>query len=130
MISTVDDQILLADALACMGEGANGARILRPETIKLLATPQLDSPQLAAFHDTNSPSLRNYNWGVGVRVRTIADCPEHNGEFGWQGAAGCYMLSNPNNRISIFYGEGVLCQENNYDIIHPTIRDIVYSILG
>lgn len=129
VISTVDDQILLADALACMGEGANGARILQPETVKKLATPQLNQVQLGAFHDTNSSSLKNYSWGLGVRTRIIADKPSHKGEFGWQGAAGCYMLSNPNNGISIFYGEGVLCQEQNYDIIHPTIRDIVYSIL-
>lgn len=130
VISTVDDQILLADALACMGEGAGGARILKEETVHLLSTPQLGPVQLQAFHETNSPSLRNYSWGLGVRTRTIADAPNQLGEFGWQGAAGCYMLSNPNNRISIFYGEGVLCQEANYDTIHPTIRDLVYEALA
>ena len=37
-----EDYIRFASALACGGAGANGARILRPETVKLMATAQLE----------------------------------------------------------------------------------------
>lgn len=40
-ISTVDDYSLFADAMASGGTAANGYRILRPDTIRLLSQPQL-----------------------------------------------------------------------------------------
>ena len=52
------------------------------------------------------------------------------GEFGWDGAAGAYVLVDPINHISIFYAQHVLGFLPVYQTIHPTIRDLAYEALG
>ena len=49
------------------------------------------------------------------------------GEFGWDGAAGAYALVDTKNNISVFYAEHVTCFGDNYHVIHPKIRDLIYE---
>ena len=49
-------------------------------------------------------------YGYGLGVRTLLD-PERNnslsrkGEFGWDGALGCYLLADPETGVGIFYAQ-------------------------
>lgn len=49
------------------------------------------------------------------------------GEFGWDGAAGAYVMIDPDNHIGIFYATHVRSHgEYLYNELHPAIRDEVY----
>lgn len=122
IISTPGDYRLLADALACGGVGATGARILSPATIDMMRTP---------LHDhTIFDYLQNSGYRYGYGVRTMADPRLGNspiGEFGWDGACGCYILSDPKNRLSMYVARYVSPQYNFYH--SPRLRNILYACL-
>ena len=129
LCTSVDEYSKFAAALANGGLGATGRRILRPESVDLMRRNRLNEQQLRDFRF--SPSKAPYGYGLGVR--TLVDAkgaksPE--GEFGWDGAACCYTLIDPLNRIGIFYAQEVLGMMSAYEEIHPTIRDLTYEALG
>lgn len=101
--STVEDYILFADALACGGVGYNGQRILKEESIKLLASEQVGS--ITVENNFTCVQGEDYGYGLGVRVR-IKDTEWglKKGEFGWDGAAGSFVLIDPENEVSVFVG--------------------------
>ena len=52
---------------------------------------------------------KDYGYGLGVRVRKAAlDCGIPAGEFGWDGAAGTYVLVDTKNKISVVIGFNIL----------------------
>jgi len=119
----VEDYIRFADALACGGIGANGARILKPETVKLMTTGQLEGTLLKDFHDTVKPG--NEGYGLGVRVHLAGDeFPA--GEFGWDGAAGASAVMEPGQRLSVFYAQHVLNYLPSYEKLHPELLRRIY----
>ena len=73
---------------------------------------------------------KGYGYGLGVRTLLDASLSKSPvGEFGWDGAAGAFVLIDTQNRLSIFMAEHVLGFLNNYWVIHPTVRDLVYEAL-
>ena len=126
LYSTVDDYILLSDALACGGVGATGKRILKPETIDLMRTNQ----QYDACMDDFRRNVNRPGYGYGLGVRTLMDKSFSRGpagEFGWDGAANAYTMIDPENGLSAFYGAHVRGCGYGYQVIHPTIRDLIYE---
>ena len=91
-VSTVEDMIRFCEALRV------GGTILKKETIALMATSQLDESRLEEFW------VRPYGYGLGVR------CPRNDEvtDFGWDGAAGCYLAVDPAHEMSFFYAQQVL----------------------
>lgn len=131
IISSVDDYILFADAMANGGVGANGAKILKPETIELMRTPQLSPVCFNDFHN-NLGNKEGYSYAFGVRTlvdRKAANTRSPIGEFGWDGAAGSYTFIDPENGLSIFYAHQVLGHSSVYSLIQPMVRDAAYGIL-
>ena len=125
--STVDDYIKFADALANGGKGKNGEHILSQKTIDLMRTNHLSEKQLP---DLNWSQLKGYGYGLGVRTmidRAKGGALSPIGEFGWGGAAGAYVMIDPENKLSVFYGQHMLNNLEPY--IHPRIRNLVYSSL-
>ena len=107
LVSTASDCSLLAEALANGGEGRNGVRILKKETVDDMRrnrlTPELiTSKGFREFH-----YLKGYGYGLGVRVMInphgIRDGYAVPGEFGWDGAAGAVLIADPVNKVSLFY---------------------------
>lgn len=47
------------------------------------------------------------------------------GEFGWGGAAGAYVMIDPDNQLAVFYGQHM--RNNLEPYVHPRLRNIVYS---
>lgn len=127
VISCASDYALLADALSCGGVGKTGAQILTPASIDLMRTPQLCEMGRRAF---SLPGRPGYSYGLGVRVMVE---PKYScspaGEFGWDGAAGAFLMAIPERRLSMFYVQHVLSCSHAPEVVHPTIRDMVCQIV-
>ena len=130
LYSTVADYSKFCDAVACGGIGANGARILKPETVDLMRAEQLS----VFAKDTTFSCAAGPGYGYGLGVRTLIDQSEGRrsplGEFGWDGAAGSYMMMDPENQISVFFAMHVLGWPAMIGCGHAPIRDLTYEILG
>lgn len=107
----------------------NDGSLLKPETIDLMRTPQLNERCLADFQQR----MKKIGYSYGLGVRTLIDKSQGAkspiGEFGWDGAAGCYALVDTENQLAIFFGTQVLQNDDIYDIAHPQIRNLVYEAL-
>lgn len=117
IIASPEDYCLFADMMACGGIGANGYRFLKPETVELLAQPRI------AF-----PGPAGYQYGLGVRTRCETG-PNSSpvGEFGWDGAAGSWVMMDPKNRISVFLAMHMLNWPALIGDDHMVLRDLIYS---
>lgn len=90
-VSCVDDYILFL-------EGLRSGKLLRPETLELMQTPQIND---------NDPTTHAY--GLGVR------CPSSGSDlqdFGWGGAAGAFLAVLPKAEATIFHAQHVLSSPN------------------
>ena len=111
----------LLGALACGG----GART-RPEMSQLWSAHQLGPKGRATFDEW---TRLGYSYALGVRTRVDDRIggPGALGEFGWDGAAGAWVMIDPSNRLSAVLGMHVLNYGYNYDVIHPTLRSLIYE---
>ena len=121
LFSGVDDCIAFADALACGGGG-----LLSSEMIQLWRANQLGPKSRATFDEWQRLGY-SYALGVRTRVSTAVGGRGQIGEFGWDGAAGSWMMIDPVNHISAFYAMHVRSFGYCYDVIHPKLRDLIYG---
>ena len=130
LYSTVDDYSLFADAMANGGIGATGKQILKAETIDLMRTEQLGNYTM----DPRFGCAAGPGYGYGLGVRTLIDKSEGQrsslGEFGWDGAAGSYVMIDPKYNLSIFFAMHVRAWPNLIGCGHAPIRDLTYEVLG
>ena len=127
LIGDVRNLIIFLDAIACGGESADGKHILSPEMIQLWSANQLGPKSRASFDAWNR---KGYSYGLGVRTRITAEPMGGRGqlgEFGWDGAACSYAVIDPVNHLSAFFAMHVRSFGYAYDVIHPTIRDLLYK---
>ena len=125
LFSTVDDFILLTDALANDGVGKNGARILSSASVELLRSPMLTPDQLTMFE--NTPQNAGYDYCFGVRsMRDPAKAGSlvPKGAFGWDGKKMTLSVSDPKNRIAIYHAESIDAMN---PIILPRLMNVIYS---
>ena len=132
-LSTLDDFSRFASALS-LGGALDGVRIIGRKTIDLMRENHLNPAQLEAFraaHRNGWEFLSGYGYGLGVR--TLISKPDAGangslGEFGWAGAAGTYMVADPQERFSVAYVQQVL--PNPYEgYCHPRIRAAAYATI-
>jgi CubicO group peptidase (beta-lactamase class C family) len=128
LLSCVPDYSRFARALSVGGAGDTGARILKPETIDDWRTNRLKGAALEDFSAFGGWSKAGYGYGLGVR--TLMDRERNNalseiGEFGWDGAQGCYVAVDPKRRIAIFYAQ----QEggSQWWTWHGMLRNLAYA---
>ena len=114
------------DALACGGKGKDGEQILDPEMIQLWSANQLTAHSRHSFNQWNR---RGYSYALGVRTRVDLSVggPGSLGEFGWDGAAGSYAMIDPDRHLSAFFAMHVRNFGYVYDVIHPTLRGLIYE---
>lgn len=127
IISTVSDYAKFASALANGGVAPNGNRILSSGAVELMRTSMLSE---AAERDVNWIQIAGY--GYGAAVRTMKNRAESGsigsvGEFGWGGAAGTYLMADPEKKVSVFYAQHMLNSREPY--IHPRLRNLTYASL-
>lgn len=93
LASTLEDYTHFAQMLLQGGE-FEGNRILKPETVALMATPHVP--------ETLMP--RQKRWGLSVKVVTKEDYGRLPlGCFGWSGAYGTHFWVDPENKIAAIY---------------------------
>ena len=103
LISTVDDYLKFATALASEGKAYNGYRVLGVDALKELTTPQME--KVTVNNNFTCVQGEDYGYGLGVRVRNKDTAwGLRKGEFGWDGAAGSYVLIDPVNKATVFIG--------------------------
>ncbi len=126
LLSTVEDFILLTDALANGGVGKNGARILSRAAVELLYSPSLTPEQSKSFELGLNVG---YDYGLGVRVMrdpAKAGSLMPKGAFGWDGMKMCLSVSDPKNRIAVFHAEEI---DGMNQILIPRLMNVIYSCL-
>lgn len=126
LISCVDDQILLADALTHLGVGKNGNRILSSYAVNLMRTNNLSGKALETL---GTAHIYGYGYGYGVRTNLNPELAGNImpiGEFGWDGAKLSYFSSCPESGISIFHAEHM---GGLHGVVIPRLRNVVYSCM-
>ena len=126
MVITTEAYAAFANAMANLGKCPGGERILSPGTVNLMRLPQ-NVPYTRQLFDAML-RLRGYDYGLGVRTLVDKAYSGSNGalgEFGWDGAAGCYTVIDPENQLSFFYLEHIIGGFSEY--VQPRMRSIVYK---
>lgn len=130
LFASVDEYIKIISVIACGGTAENGYTVLRPETIRLMQENRLCDD---ALNDFVSGRLYGYGWGLCGRVhidpvRSLSLSPV--GEFGWDGAAGAFVMIDPENRVAVYYGQHIKSCSYVYHVAHSAIRNFVYEGLS
>ncbi|MGO8694380.1 MAG: serine hydrolase domain-containing protein [Rectinemataceae bacterium] len=126
LISSTEDYILFADALACGGVGASGERIIAENTINLMRRNQLKGQCLEDFKRMVLSDGVGYGLGTAVITDSTAACrlvPE--GSFYWGGLGGVQDLIDPANRLSYFVAQHTIRSPKR--LIEPYMLNILYS---
>ena len=130
LYSTVDDYSLFADAMANGGVGITGKQILKPETIDQMRTEQLSTCTVDPTFSCNGGPGYGYAFGVRTMVDTTECKGASLGEFGWDGAAGSFVMIDPRNNLSLFFATHVLAWVYRIGRAHIPLRDLTYQCLG
>ncbi len=128
LVSTVEDYGRFVEAMCNYGVSASGKRILQAESIDLMRKNRMDEVCMEDFKRVNKIG---YGYGLGVRTlieKEMSGAKSPIGEFGWDGAAGAYVMIDVENKIGIFYAQQVLARDVA-NIIHTRIRNMVYDWL-
>ena len=126
LASTLDDYQRFARMLLNEGE-LDGARILKPSTVRLMATDQLDP---ALTQRAWLPDKGSVGFGFDFAVRKAPpQTPEENrgavGEFFWDGMASTLFWVDPANRLTAVF----FVQTIPYDgTLHHDFRAAVYGL--
>jgi len=127
MVTSVEDYMKFARMMTRLGVTDGGERILSPGTVNLMRTNHLCPAQQKAF---DWPPFIGYGYGLGVRTmpdRSLSGSAGPVGEFGWGGAAGAYVLIDPDNRVTAYYAQHMLNNQEPY--VHPRLRNLLYACL-
>ncbi|MDQ8204037.1 serine hydrolase domain-containing protein [Pelagicoccus sp. SDUM812003] len=125
LISTLDDYMRFARMLLNQGE-MDGARILNPDTIKLMATNALPATLTDSIW---LPSKGQVGFGIdfATRIASPATAEENSGEIGeffWDGRASTLFWVDPENQIAAVLF--VQMMPFNTIEVHKTFRDAIY----
>lgn len=127
LISCVDDYIKFTDMMANGGVSPNtGERVINKGTIDIMRTNCLSGDVLTEWYKKRY--VQGYGYGLGVRTFIDKTNGISNiGEFGWDGAAGSYLIIDPEKKLSLFSARYTrkCCNKE----VNLRIRNIVYSIL-
>lgn len=99
IVSTAPDILRFCQMLLNDGE-LDGARILKPETVRLMMTNSLPSDMHVAGHEAG-PAFGT-GWGLGFAIRTNPDfslIPGAVGSFNWQGSWGTFFSVDPAQKL-------------------------------
>jgi CubicO group peptidase (beta-lactamase class C family) len=125
LVSTVDDYMKFARML--LGNGKLGrARVLRPETVQLMATDLLP-PGITEKHFLPSKGQVGFGVDFAVRVAPPKDEKESSGavgEYFWDGAANTLFWVDPKNQVAAV----LFAQYRPFGRVplHKNFRDAVY----
>ena len=126
VISRVEDYAKFARALACGGITKDGYRLIEEVALREIYKEQHSS--LAVNNSFTCVQGEEYGYGLGMRTRlkeTEWGLPV--GEFGWDGAAGAYLMVDPVHKISVVIGMHVLVWPYVFTGEHLKLVQCVYE---
>ena len=126
LVCSIDDYASFARMLASGGFTPDGKRLIGKEAFDLMIEEQFEK----AYDKKrfNCAQGVDYGYGLGVRVRKNAtEWGLPIGEFGWDGAAGSYIMADPVNNISVVVGMNVLGWPSHLRGFHLDIVKAVYE---
>lgn len=132
LFSTVATYSKFLAALA-NGKSDEGYMVLKPETIRQISTTDILSPGGKVGMQVRWPTrFFGYSWGLCGRLHidpasSLSLAPK--GEFGWDGAANCFCLIDPVNRVSAMLGMNIRHFTYGYQMLHPHLRNLIYTCL-
>lgn len=127
LTGTASDQMKLITMLALGGISPDGVRILKEETVRAMGENLLP---VSAISDFASSRDFGYGWGLCGRAHMdpiVSRSESSVGEFGWDGAAGSYILADPATRVSIFFATSVMNSHYVYRVVHPTLKNLAFK---
>ena len=130
LFSTVDEYMKLITALSLGGTAKNGYKVLSEESVRMMGENRLCTD---ALNDFVTGRLYGYGWGLCGRAHIdpiMSDGRTPVGEFGWDGAAGAYVLVDPTNHIALYIGTHIFNAQYLYNVAHPQIKNMLYEALG
>ena len=92
-----------------------------------IVVPRKDNKNVVIISEESFEQMRGYTYALGVRVFTDdrgSSCPL--GHFGWDGAAGFYVMIDPRNNLTYVYAQDVLQSGITFHLIHRQLRDLTY----
>jgi CubicO group peptidase (beta-lactamase class C family) len=128
IVSTVPDFLRFCQMLLNGGE-LDGARILKPETVRLMTTNSLPPDIHIAGHEAG-PAFGT-GWGLGFAIRANPDfswIPGAVGSFNWQGSWGTFFSVDPVQKLILV----MMMQRNQYSengFYFDAIRRLPYTAL-
>ena len=132
LVGTAADYLRFATMLTNGGE-LDGARILAPKTVKLMASNHLPGGQdLTKLSRSLFSESTNAGVGFGLGVAVVFDAPQtlipcSNGEFYWGGAASTAFWCDPMEDVTAVFMTQLL-PSSSYPI-RRELRTLVYSAL-
>lgn len=126
LVTSAEDYILFADALACGGIGQNGQKIISENTINLMRRNQLKGQPLSDYRNMVVSDGIGYGLGVAVMVDAAAACrlvPDN--AFSWGGLGGVQVFIDPANRLSYFVAQHTV--KSPKELLEPKMLNILYS---
>ena len=128
LISTLRDLQAFSGMLA-QGGAWKGERIIGRKTIDMMRQNLL-TPELRQEFLRGMPEMKGYGYGYGVR--TLIDpaeglCSGSVGEFGWEGAAGAWMMADPAEKLSAAFMIQDMLPDSKY--YNDRLRSVIYGLL-
>jgi len=123
LYASVGEYAKIIAAVANGGVAENGYVLLKPETVKSMGENRLCDD---ALNDFAQKRHFGYGWGLCGRahispIRSMSKTAV--GEFGWAGAAGSYVMIDPEKRLGLFYVQHLFeCQYAH--VLHDRLRDL------
>ena len=126
LISTLRDLQVCAAMLAKSGTW-KGEKIIGRKTIDMMRRNLLTPEMLKVFQ---VGEMKGYGYGYGVR--TLMDpvaglCSGSVGEFGWEGAAGAWMMADPAEQLSAAFMIQDMMPNAKY--YNDRLRSVIYGLV-
>ena len=128
LVGTIEDYNKFAVCLSNGGVSQNGYRLLKEETIEQIKKAHIKIDEVGKSFTCVQGD--DYSYGLGVRTR-IKDTEWglSKGEFGWDGAAGSYLMVDTAKNISIVMGMHLKTWPAIFSGEHLDIVKIIYENL-
>ncbi len=127
LISSLGDYAKFCAALACGSYG--GYKMLGKRSIELMGMNQLAPAALSDFRAAMS-HYAGYGYGLGVRTMmdpALGGSPSSEGELGWYGMAGSWMLADPALGLSVTYMQQTLPAMQGF--VQARLRNAIYAVI-
>ena len=126
LISTLGDLQVFSALLACGGSW-KGEKLIGRKTLEMMRQNLLTPEMLKVFQ---VGEMKGYGYGYGVRTLMDPVSGLSNGsigEYGWEGAAGAWMMADPAERLSAaFMIQDMLPNAKYYN---DRLRSVIYGLL-